>query len=305
MTFKLKRTEAAGQGIKRYCRRQMQKALDELKGRGNKDTTVHEVRKRFKKVRAAIRLIRDEVGTQVYRKENITLRDAARPLTQIRDAKVYLESLGKIQRKLASSYNHELLIGLRLSLEMNRQTVRKQVLEEQHALEQIAKLLKEASNRIRHWSFEHKGWRALQAGLERVYAKGLESFAVASADATTEHLHEWRKQAKYLWPELQILESIHRTAIRKVADRCHQLTKLLGDDHDLAMLRKKIEEIGHTAHQGWQGLLKAIDQRRQELQAAALRNGKKLYRLEPKEFIGRIKKHWKAWQRQTRIPASI
>lgn len=73
-------------------------------------------------------------------------------------------------------------------------------------------------------------------GLERTYRKGRDAFAAAKRDRTTENLHEWRKQAKYFWHQLQLLEPLWPGLIGKVADQAHRLTDYLGEDHDLAVL---------------------------------------------------------------------
>jgi hypothetical protein len=91
MAFQLKRKEAIGNGIKRTVRRQIEKALAHLRARGDPDETVLEVRKCFKRVRAALRLVRDDLVDTVYRRENFLFRDAARPLTEARDAVVLVD----------------------------------------------------------------------------------------------------------------------------------------------------------------------------------------------------------------------
>src|SRR4051794_37864127 len=76
MAFRLKRAERVGKGVKRIVRRQVGEALQGLQKTPSEDETVHEARKHFKKVRAVLRLVRDEVGDKVYRRENARFRDA-------------------------------------------------------------------------------------------------------------------------------------------------------------------------------------------------------------------------------------
>ena len=52
-----------------------------------RSAAVHEVRKSLKKIRAALRLVRPVIGDKSYRRENTCFRDAARPLTEVRDAR--------------------------------------------------------------------------------------------------------------------------------------------------------------------------------------------------------------------------
>ena len=60
-------------------------------GASEKDA-IAEVRKCFKRVRAALRLAREEFGDDLYHEENWCFRDAARPLTLVRDARVSVET---------------------------------------------------------------------------------------------------------------------------------------------------------------------------------------------------------------------
>lgn len=75
------------------------------------DDVAHDVRKRCKTVRALLRLIRDEVGKDVYRRENRALRDAARALSPVRDAAVLIQVHDDVVRAGAMH-----LSGFRLEL---------------------------------------------------------------------------------------------------------------------------------------------------------------------------------------------
>src|SRR6202521_2345817 len=92
MSFHLKRKQGIPDGIKRNVKRQVKKALARLHAKENPDATVYEVRKCFKRIRAALRLVRDELGDTVYRQENILFRDAARSLAAARDVIVLVRS---------------------------------------------------------------------------------------------------------------------------------------------------------------------------------------------------------------------
>ena len=69
MAFQLEATESVRRGVKRLVAKQLDNALEEL-GAPNRDEVVHEIRKRFKRIRAVLRLVRDELGDKVYRQEN-------------------------------------------------------------------------------------------------------------------------------------------------------------------------------------------------------------------------------------------
>jgi CHAD domain-containing protein len=98
MSFELKPDEALRKGIRRIVRKQMDAALEHLTGlhRGSRDEAVHEARKCFKKIRAVLRIVRPVIGEKRYRKENTCLRDAGRPLTEVRDARILIETVDKL-----------------------------------------------------------------------------------------------------------------------------------------------------------------------------------------------------------------
>src|SRR5436190_20379458 len=98
MSFELKPDESLGKGLRRIVRGQLENGLEELTGARPepRDEALHEARKCFKKVRAMLRLVRPKIGTKMYRGENLCIRDAARPLTEVRDAKILIETLDSL-----------------------------------------------------------------------------------------------------------------------------------------------------------------------------------------------------------------
>ena len=84
MSFELKRKEKVPKGIRRIACERMEKALGVLDGNGRKsvpDAAVHEARKNFKQVRGALRMVRKELGSKEFDRQNKTFRDAGRPLS--------------------------------------------------------------------------------------------------------------------------------------------------------------------------------------------------------------------------------
>lgn len=298
MAFRLRDGEPVRKGIRRLARRQLEGALDGLRSGGGHDDAVHDARKRFKRVRAVLRLVRDELGEKVYGRENTCLRDAGRPLTEVRDAKVLLETLAKLAEHFADRAKAGAFDGVRKWLQAHRKAVRKRVLKEEDAITVVTEAVAGARDRLRGWDIGHKGWPALRRGLKRVYKQGYRAADAALTDPTTENLHEWRKQAKYLWHQLQILEPLWPGLLDELGNQLHQLTQLLGDEHDLAVLRQTTAADPETFGGGALEMLFAlIDSRREELREEASLLGRRLYCDRPPVFTARMKTFWKAWKR--------
>lgn len=299
MAFALKPAESVPKGVRRLIGKQIDKALEGLRRpNGNVDEVVHDARKRFKKVRALLRLVRPELGDKVYRQENTCFRDAGRPLTEVRDAEVLLEALQKLTKHFADQVSAGAFAGVRKALQAHRQAVRTQVLKEQHALTHVADAIEGARGRMDDWSMDHNGWAALAGGLKRVYQQGRAALARAAAEDTVENLHEWRKQAKYLWHQVEALEPLWPAVLKELAEQIHELTQLLGDNHDLAVLRQTVtaDPDRYGGDSTLETLLALTDRRRDELEQEALRLGQRIYSDRPRDFTQRLRDYWKTWR---------
>jgi len=84
-------------------------------------------------------------------------------------------------------------------LRRRRTQLRKEILGKPDSLRGTRKSLREARNRAGKWHAGRHGWSVLGVGLKRTYSSGREAFERARVAPTNEHLHEWRKQAKYFW----------------------------------------------------------------------------------------------------------
>src|SRR4051812_739244 len=205
MAKQLRQTESGTKGVRRILRQQVGKALKALREGGEPlaDDAVHEARKRLKKGRAYLRLLRKALGQRRYRRANAAFRDTARPLTELRDAKVLLETLDGLVERFGGEVDKQALEEARRALREQQQEVRRAVLEDDHAREPVEESLETAENRVKDWPIGKHGWSVLGAGLKRIYRAGRDAFTAAQEDPSVENLHKWRKQVKYLWYQLQ------------------------------------------------------------------------------------------------------
>ncbi len=98
MSYELKHGQTLGDNLRRICRKQIEGAIAITTGeKKTSDTPVHEVRKHLKKARAALRLVRKEIGHGLFREQDRCLRDVARLTSEIRDAEVRLQTVRQLQ----------------------------------------------------------------------------------------------------------------------------------------------------------------------------------------------------------------
>src|SRR6266849_4654696 len=120
MSYCLKLREPLSDGLKRIFREQIQSALELCRHPAKqRAVTVHEVRKYLKKLRAALRLAKDEVGKNRYACEDRCVREVGRLVSDLRDAHVRLQTLIQLPDETAKGWgeNHFPRVEELLSLE--------------------------------------------------------------------------------------------------------------------------------------------------------------------------------------------
>jgi len=81
----------------------------------------------------------------------------------------------------------------------------------------------------------------------------------------------------------------------------HKLSELLGEDHDLAVLRQTLADdpLTYGGQRLLKGLFAFVDRQRRELEQQAFALGRQLYQDSSKVFTSRIEAYWKAWAAET------
>ncbi len=161
----------------------------------------------------------------------------------------------------------------------------------------VTGIVEQARSRISDWQINRGGWSAISKGLRKGYKRCQRAAVASAADATVENLHEWRKQAKYFWHELQLIEPSNPDVRGPMADTVHELTKRLGDDHDLAVLKQTVvqnpEQYGGVPV--IERMLPVLEPRRAQLQKEAFELQRQTFS-EPQElFLKRLRSYWRAW----------
>ncbi len=298
MAFKLKKNESAASGIRRVVREEIDEAFELLKkGPADPETAVHELRKHFKRIRAVLRLVRDELGEQVYDRENGALRGLGRRLAAARDASIRASTLDRLREAYEKDFPVDGVVPVKKRLESRRGAALRP-LRRKPAFSPIGRELVTLRRRIPAWPIRKPGFDGLALGLRRIYRKGRKSEARAYASQTDEEFHEWRKRSKDLRYGTELLEPVWPEALKDVEQTLHDLTDRLGDDHDFAELKKALtgsSRLVAGAH-GVGTVVELIDRRRAELQAAARPLGELVFAEKAGPFTRRIEAYWNTWR---------
>jgi CHAD domain-containing protein len=300
MSYRFEQEEAIADGIKRIALEKIDEALSELTSPSDDaDEATHEARKCFKKVRAVLRLVRDTVGNQVYRAENLCYRDAGRQLSAVRDSAVMIETLDALAEHIDEQRDKDAFGHIREKLVESHDAVRQRIVAEENAMDHVATVIQDARSRVTDWPVEDNGFAVLRGGLERVYKRGRKALGDARAEPTIKSLHELRKRAKRLWYHMRILGPSWPELLGELADQIHTVSDELGNDHDLALLSRFVQDRkGEMLSDQTEaaGLLAVIAEWRNELQAGIWSTAERVYVEKPKDFVKRIAGYWRVWR---------
>lgn len=295
MPYRIHTDEDVRDGVRRCAREQLDRAIDALSEHISDDPVeaVHDARKALKQERSLLRLARGTIDRVDRERENAALRRAGQQLSAARDAEVMLQALDQLAERFAGRVPQASFAAIRDRLEAERDIARRRLLVSK-VPEAVADELRAVRARVDVWILRRDGWKALAPGLERGYRRGRRTFERAQVKPTVERLHEWRKRTKDLWYHLRLLGPLSPAIVGGYADEAHALSDLLGDDHDLAVLRTTIKAGSHELAVDIDAVIELIDHRREQLQAEAMRVGERIYAERPKTFVRRIHSYWNA-----------
>ena len=295
MSYRFKGNESIGKSVERIALAQLDEALERSRAKRGLDEAVHDVRVCFKKLRGLIRLVRAELSPDKYKRENKSFRNINRKLSKVRDSAALTEILDKLSERFSDQLKGDAFASVRTQLTKVKQA---RVTDKKRALAEARKRIVAERRHVKKWSIDRDKFPAIGAGLSHTYASGRKGFARAYQKQNVRAFHEWRKDVKYFWYHVQLLRDLWAGFLKDYADEIKDLVDYLSDDHDLALLRKRMlaESNGDKESHEYEALLGLIDKRRAELEARARVLGEKVYAESPEAFESRFHEYWRAWR---------
>ncbi|MBC7143093.1 MAG: CHAD domain-containing protein [Rhodobacteraceae bacterium] len=198
-----------------------------------RDVLVHELRKNVKKTRALLRLVRSQF--KGYERENAALRDAARLISELRDADVLAATFDDVASRIYMP--PDALAALRARI------VRPQaaIADAEARLAAHAEAVAAIARRAKDWKIPGSGFDAFEDGLERCWTAARKAMAGAGTAPTGEALHLWRKRVKDHWYHARLFAPIWPEMMEHHIAAADTLGETLGDARDLAFLIEALE----------------------------------------------------------------
>lgn len=292
MAFHIQESESLAAAWSRIEQEQLHKIFRDTEFRDQTpDTTVHEVRKRFKKLRALAKLFR--YLNPEFKEKNRYYRDLGRRLSDLRDARVKLDLLTQLERD-----SQQDLTSIREQLEKHYEAVTDGGASTREILKSVVDDLKgKAVEQPAPESLEDP--EALAKGYKRVYKRARRGHEASfhNSDPDPERdFHEYRKQAKYHYLQTQLLHKAWPRVLKARWKETKTLATDLGDDHDITLIHQFLpgpEEDDLADAETLYTLHSLLRQKREELHQRVFPLGECCFVEKPKHISRRMHCYWK------------
>ncbi|HYX73802.1 MAG TPA: CHAD domain-containing protein [Steroidobacteraceae bacterium] len=292
--FEVSHATCGARGMRDLLHRQVETAIAQLPQREATDEQIHSARKHMKAARATLRLLRPTLSEMAYGRENRALRDAARILSAARDDAVLLKTLGELTRQTKGSGKRRRLSEFRARLQRDANRRRSELTR--CGLRQSAARLRGALTMVDSWPTPPQEWKPVYRSLRDSYRKGRLCARCNAQHASGPTLHEWRKRAKYLRNQLELIAPVQHASVEAMSVKLHELSDHLGEEHDLAVLGELAHRSGRQlGRKADSALQKLIDKRRRKMRKRALAVGLPIYAEKPGHFESRLRHYFREW----------
>ncbi len=249
--------------------------------------SIHDIRKRIKKIRGLLRLLRPGLGD--YQGENAALRDAAQSLSGLRDSAVRLATLDTLFPMLPDA-----LAPLRLALaeELPADT------SMPDAVAHTRTRLLEIQQRVLHWQVRGKDRHVLAEGLARTRKRAQVALDRAMRDPSLEAMHDWRKRAKDHWYQSRLFTPVWPEIIAPQATAASDLTEALGLHHDLGVLHDHVAatHASRVPGEAMDLVHRRITEAQADIESRVFDDGRRLLAGEPRAMAGMWVECWLLWR---------
>lgn len=273
--------------IHRIATTQLSRAITALSGPDHDTpTTVHDTRKTVKKLRGLIRLVRP--GFAAYGRENAALRNTGQSLAHLRDSDVMRQTLADLAGGTDAFPAMTAALDAHSAATRDPDAARAAVTAARDALAAIAA-------RVPDWRIRGHGFATPARALARSHAAMQAALADVSDPPAEEAIHDWRKRAKDVLYQMQLIEPFWPAALSLRVRETDRLTELIGQYNDLSVLAARAAATPLPRDEAMQ-IATRSGLRQSELLATALPLGHRLAAGDPKAMAALWTDLWAIWR---------
>jgi CHAD domain-containing protein len=300
MLLHLRADESVRDGLVRVSSRIIQNALVCIaQPCRNRAEDLHQVRLTFKRLRALLRLVQPVIGKGYFKQENRRLKRIADRLARFRDTTVSYQTLAALAAHLPLKRDQKAFIQVLERLVENGPEPRRFKEDRETEMAAAGDELREAGH-----SFQDTlvipvdEWEAIEPGLRRTYRRARYQMLLANRRDTEKSFHQWRKQVKYFYYQLQMLQPAWSRRLTPMVRQLKKLEDKLGRDHDLAVLEKSLMKLPrrYVGRRAVKRVVACLNQQRAKLRRQSEALGRDVFVGKPDRLLGKMHKRWTAWR---------
>jgi CHAD domain-containing protein len=238
MAYRFKLQEPLAQGVRRVALEQIDIAEEKLAAKDDVPTAIHDARRCLKRLRSLVRLVRPALGEVAYRREAERVAGTGRLLSGERDVHVMRQTAAKLESRFGPLPGG----GKRLQTLLAASAAAAQANAGTDARRQALQRLRQTRKFFAGRALDGITFAPIAEGLERCYRKGRKAFRSAYRKPADEAFHVWRKSVQQHWRHMQLVSRAWPEALSARAGEAKELSRLLGEDHDHAVLLAHISQ---------------------------------------------------------------
>ena len=272
-----------------YIQDQIEKREDDV------NVPVHETRRTIKRIRAVLKLIRDEIGYSNYYRENIIYRDLSKRLSSLRDSYVLMKTINDFHKEAPGEFPVKETRQISGALEKKLESDLGVFLRQDGGFDRVLDDLEVARRRVSQYCKTRDDFCAIRAGIERIYRRGYRYLKIIRKKHSQEQFHEYRKNTKYLLYQMELIKPAYPKLIKAYSGTIDDHADILGDTRDYECLSSFItagiakKEFSSSS----ESLLPYVHKRIDDLMQGILPEAYWIYAEKPSGFIKRISTYWK------------
>jgi len=292
MSFRLKRDVSIASEIRRLVSTQLEVAISELRTVGDpeSDEAVHDARRRVKKIRAVIRLVRPALDKR-YKAVDRELKDVSRLLAPVADGQGIIETLDELAHRYRKLLPQRAVRSIRAGLRERSARIDHDT-NNRGLIRIAAETLRGERKHVKHWAIHGDGFQAIASGLEESYRRARDGMILAWSKPKASHFHSWRRYVKDHWFHVRLLEDNCGNHLLAYQRRIEALDGVLGEYHNLVILREVLASDGYTSHRETARCLGVVSRYQRLLRRHAESLGIRIYGEKPHHYVRRVERLW-------------
>jgi CHAD domain-containing protein len=308
MSFRLEPEAPIASEVRRLVQAQLEAAISELRAVGDpeSDEAIHDARRRVKKIRAVIRLVRPALD-KTYRAVDRELKNVSRMLAPVADGQGIIETLDQLAHRYRKLLPERALRSIRAGLRERSLRADREA-QSRGYIRLAAQTLRAERDRIDQWAITGDGFAAIASGLEESYRRARKGMILAWSKPKGHHYHSWRRYVKDHWFHVRLVEQSCGNQLLRYQHRLEALDGVLGEYHNVIILRKVLATDGFTSAKETARCLRVVSRYQRLLRRHAETLGVRVYGDKPSRYLRRVKRLWVAKapaQDASRVKASL